>query len=330
MIEIVGEALIDAHFDHELIRPHPGGGPYNTAVALARLGVPVTFSGAISSDPLGRLLRDGLRTAGVADGASLVDAPTPLALVATTETGDADYRFYLDGTAFDDLADLTNLQPHASVVLAGSLALALDPPGVTIEALALDAAQRCSLVVDPNVRPTLTTDREECVGRLERLSGVAAIVKLSRADAAWLYPGWATDELATHLLSLGGSCVVVTDGARGAAAWTRNAAVEAIAPKVAVIDTVGAGDAFNAGLLAWLWQTGCVGADRIEAIEEHELQAAVAYATAAGAAQCTRPSAWGPTVDDVRRVLEDAAHELANEGGRHGCNRVRRRHEGLR
>ena len=84
-------------------------------------------------------------------------------------------------------------------------------------------------------------DREECVGRLERLSGVAAIVKLSRADAAWLYPGWATDELATHLLSLGGSCVVVTDGARGAAAWTRNAAVEAIAPKVAVIDTVGSG-----------------------------------------------------------------------------------------
>jgi fructokinase len=314
MIQVVGEALIDAHFDHDLIRPHPGGGPYNTAVALARLGAPVTFSGAISSDPLGRLLRDRLRRAGVADGASLVDAPTPLALVATTETGDADYRFYLRGTAFEDLADLTQPRSEASVVLVGSLALALEPPGTRIEAFALGAARRCSLVLDPNVRPSLMADRESYVRRLERLSGVAAIVKLSHGDAAWLYPGRGTDELAAHLLSLGGSCVVITDGERGAAAWTRDAAVEVRALQVAVIDTVGAGDAFTAGLLAWLWQAGRVGADEIGALEQIELQSAVAYATAVGAAQCTRPSAWAPTADDVRRVIEEAAYELAQRG----------------
>ncbi len=106
MIHVVGEALIDAHLHGDVIRPHPGGGPYNTAVALARLGVPVTFSSAISTDPLGQVLRDRLRIAGVADGSFRVDTPTPLAIVAAGQTGEADYRFHLRGTAFDDLAAL--------------------------------------------------------------------------------------------------------------------------------------------------------------------------------------------------------------------------------
>jgi fructokinase len=140
--------------------------------------------------------------------------------------------------------------------------------------------------------------------RFERLSAAAGIVKLSRSDADWLYPGRSTSEVAVHLMSAGASCVVVTDGAAGAAAWNETAAVVTGAPHVDVVDTVGAGDAFTAGLLAALWRAECLDRHDLRALDEGELRSALTYGAAAGAAQCESASARGPTCDDVNRVLQ--------------------------
>jgi fructokinase len=309
MISVVGEALIDVHLAGGVMRPHPGGGPFNTAVALARLDVPARFSGPISTDPLGSSIREALRAAGVAfDESVYVTAATPLAIVGAAEHADVDYRFYLRDTAFERLGDQLELvDDKTSAAFVGSLALAVDPPGAAVEEFARGASSRCSLVIDPNVRPSLMGDRPRYIQRFERLSSDAAIIKLSRTDAAWLYPELNVQTVADHLLNLGATCVVVTDGASGAAAWTANTSATTGAPAVQVIDTIGAGDAFTAGLLAWLWRAERIARHQVETLEQDDLEAALAYAAAAGAAQCTRASAWGPCRADVDELMKRIA-----------------------
>jgi fructokinase len=317
MIDVLGEALVDAHDDGDVVRAYPGGGPFNTAIGLARLGVPVTFRGALSSDPFGDVLQQALGRAGVGVGCpGRVDAPTPLALVTRRADGEAVYRFHLTGTAFERTAEQIRLSATAAAVFVGSLALGLDPPGERVAELAVAASARCALVVDPNVRPALL-ERVEARGRLERLVAVATLVKLSRADCDWLYPAAKPDETARRFLGLGAACVVVTDGAAGAAGWTREALVRVEAPRVAVVDTVGAGDAFTAGFLARLWQAGRLSRAGALALAEHELEEALAYGAAAGAAQCERASAWGPTPADVERLLARTTRQTVDttQGG---------------
>ena len=312
MIAVVGEGLVDAAVDDDVLRLHPGGGPFNTAVALARLGVPVTFLSAISTDPLGELLRTTLLDVGVEVGERRVRAATPLAIVGTGVDGEADYQFYLRDTAFEELATgLSPLDDDTDAVLVGSLALALDPPAAAIEQFAADASRNALIVVDPNVRPRLITDRSAFLRRFARVAGVAGIVKLSRLDAEWLYPDLAVELVAQRLLERGTGCVVATDGAFGAAAWTSTEALRVSAPCVDVVDTVGAGDAFTAGLVASLWANGQLDNARRRKLTADHLSPALFWAAATGAAQCTRPFAWGPTTADVLSVVHVAASEAA-------------------
>jgi fructokinase len=312
VIAVVGEALVDAVVDEDVLRLHPGGGPFNTAVALARLGVPVTFLGATSTDPLGELLRRTLLEAGVTLGGRLVDDASPLAIVGTGDDGEVDYRFYLRDTAFEAIAEeLTALDDDADAVLVGSVALAVDPPAGAIEHFATEASKRALVVVDPNVRPRLIADGSAFLRRFELVARVAGIVKLSRLDAERLYPGLSIDRVARRLLEQGAGCVVATDGASGAAAWTATEKLRVSAPRIDVVDTVGAGDAFTAGLVASLWANGELEDARLKRLTAGALSTALSWAAATGAAQCTRPFAWGPTTTDVLDVVHVAANEAS-------------------
>src|SRR5438093_10535488 len=212
-------------------------------------------SAAPSRDRFGRLLEEQLSSVGVVtSGSARVDAPTPIAIVDRDEL-EPSYSFYLAGTAHQALQapQLRGLPDEVTALHVGTLALATDPPGSVVETFAELEARRRALMLDPNVRPTLISDRRRFLQRVERLAALAAVVKLSGADAQWLYPGSTTPDAAQRLLGLGAACVVVTYGRAGAEGWTRSGTAHVATPAVAVVDTIGAGDAFGAGLLAWLW-----------------------------------------------------------------------------
>jgi fructokinase len=309
VIAVVGEALLDAHRDGEILRLFPGGGPFNTAIALGHLGVPACYIGAISRDRSGRQLEEGLEAAGVdTRRVAHVDAPTPLAIVELT-AAEPSFSFYLEGTAHEALrpSHLGALAPDVAALHVGTLALATEPPGAAIAEFAAREADRRLLVIDPNIRPALGLDRAEYLSRFEPLAGVADIVKLSTPDIAWLYPGESPGAVVDRLISGGAGCVVLTSGGEGAEAWTARSTARVAAPHVEVVDTVGAGDAFGAGLLASLWRAGKLGKDAVRHLSRVELGTSLAYAAATAAAQCSRASAWGPAPDDVARFQSDVA-----------------------
>ncbi len=316
MIAVVGEALFDAHLDRDDLRLFPGGAPFNTAVALARLGVPVGYVGAVSRDRLGRKLLRTLVSAGVDTGLTArVDAPTPLAIVDPAEI-EPSYSFYLAGTAHETLDEhLVDLPDQVAALHVGTLALATDPPGNAVAAFVERQAHDRVLIIDPNIRPSLIGDRRVYQRRLDRLVAVSDIVKLSASDLAWLDPDLSVAEVVGRLLDLGAGCVLVTYGPDGAQAWTGSGeSAKVPAPDVTVADTIGAGDAFGAGWLAWLWRHDRLSKHELGRIGPTELEAALRYAAAAGAAQCMRPSAWAPTAPDVDEVLRRSGAPVSRVG----------------
>jgi fructokinase len=313
VIAVAGEALLDAHLDGDLLRLFPGGGPFNTAIALGRLGVPTSYLGAISRDRFGRQLEQTLQAAGVDTNRIVhVDQPTPIAIVDSTSV-EPSYSFYLAGTAHEELKpeDLEDLPYDVAALHVGTLALATDPPASAVVEFAEREAQVRTLVVDPNIRPALIEDRDTYLERFEQLSSVADLVKLSAADLSWLYPDRSERDAVRALVKGGVGCLVLTRGSEGAEAWTAAGSARVSAPAVTVVDTVGAGDAFGAGLLAWLWRFDRLDKAKLGRLDLGDLEAALAYAAAVAAAQCTRASAWGPTTADVDRLL----NAMGSRGG---------------
>jgi fructokinase len=299
VIVVAGEALVDlVAMDSAGQRydAHPGGGPFNTAVALGRLGVPVAFLGWLSEDGFGRLLDERLAAAGVDRGLTrTVGASTPLAVVApAAHGGENEYRFYLDGTAVvsncDDAGtDLTG----AAALHVGTLALALEASGSVLEALVAREGHQLLVALDPNVRPALGLS-DAYRGRIERLAAMADVVKLSEADAAWLAPDQELDALARRWQEAGSGLVVATLGRGGAVTWVggRRFVVPAVAMNV--VDTVGAGDAFGAGLLAWLHDHDGLTKTGVRALDGDAVTAAVAFAHRVAGLTCARAGADPP------------------------------------
>ena len=306
VIAVGGEALIDLIPDGDGLHPHPGGGPFNTAVSLGRLGVPTAFVGRLSSDPFGRLLEARLAESGV-DGRYVLhgDAPTPLALVHPTSDGDHEFSFYLSGTAYADvaIADLPLFDPDVGALYVGTLALATDPPAAAFEQLIEREAVSRLVVVDPNIRPAVCGEPSAYVPRFESWAGRAHVVKLSDDDAAWLYPDVSHDIVVETILELGPQLVVLTLGAEGALARTSAVSAKVAAPNVTVVDTVGAGDAFSAGLLRRLWENEWLDAGSVAELGDDELADLVRFAVVVAALQCSRAGASPPTLDEVTRFL---------------------------
>jgi fructokinase len=303
MIVVAGEALVDLIDEDGALRPHLGGGPFNTAVALGRLGVPVGFLGRLSTDGFGKLLAARFAESGVDQRYTLPsEAPTPLALVHRTADGGHTFSFYLAETAYADLA-VADLPPElgedVAAVSAGTLGLATDPPRGAIEALLERESERRVIVIDPNVRPAVAGDPAAYRRRLERWAGFAHMIKLSDADAQWLYPDGTPEAVADALLERGVRLVVVTLGADGAFAQTATAHARVASPAVEVVDTVGAGDAFGAAFLHRLWARDRLAVDAVGAVDRDALTDALRFAAAVGALQCARAGATPPTLAEV-------------------------------
>ena len=296
MIVVCGEALIDMVTTGDSSRrPTPGGGPFNTARALARLEAPAAFLGHFSTDEFGRMLADQL----AADGASLALAtfgpePTMIAVANIGGDGLAEYEFFIDGTSAPNLTlDMipAELPAQVKAVHLGTLGLVLDPMAKSLAALVRREHRRRLVMLDPNIRPILTTD-PQYRPRLDSLISQSTIVKASDADLDWLFQGLDRMAAARALLARGPKMVVVTLGAKGAVGMTASAEVRVPAPAVRVVDTIGAGDAFGAALLAWLHDHGRLSRDL--RLDREELRAALEFACLVASITCTRPGADPP------------------------------------
>jgi fructokinase len=322
LIVVAGEALVDLVEEGGRLRVVAGGGPFNTAIALGRLDVEVAFLGTLSEDGYGGMLSSRLGEVGV--DKSLVRRshhPTPKAVVHRLGDGRNGYTFELEATAFGDfpISRLPRLRDDAWALHLGTLALAIDPPAATFEALVDREAGRRSIILDPNVRPAIFGDVEIYRSRFERLARLADIVKLSGDDAAWLYPDLSPHRVLELIVALSPRIVALTLGADGAIAASGGARVRSPGIQVKVVDTVGAGDSFGAALIAALLDCGVLGPARSREIDDVLLATALRFAVAASAITCTRIGADPPTRSEIADWLataEAASSEAsANLGG---------------
>jgi fructokinase len=306
VIVVGGEALVDLVDESGSRRAVAGGGPFNTAVALGRLDVPVAFLGAVSRDAYGEILTQLLLDAGVDTSLERrSDLPTPRATVHHGEDGRNSYTFSLAETAFADFPAglLPHLPERAWAIHVGTLALAIDPPASTYEALLDREAGSRRIILDPNVRPAIFGDVDTYRRRFERLARLADVVKLSDDDAVWIYPDLQPADVLELLLGFGPRLVALTCGANGAVARSRTAAVDVPAIPVRVADTVGAGDSFGAALIAALVDERALGPDIDGDVAEDVMRRAVLYAVAASAVTCTRTGAVPPTRGEIDAML---------------------------
>jgi fructokinase len=309
LIAVAGEALIDLVTEAGgAVEAHPGGGPYNTARTLARLGVPVTFFGGLGRDRFGRLLRGQLAGEGVTLGLPEPSRfPTTLAVVGLDPDGIADYSFYLDGTAAADVSaaalrdalEAIAAQPGGLTAFhVGTLGLLMEPVGTAVERLVRDGVPGGALLLlDPNCRPGAAPDERAYRARIAAIAGRADIVKASTDDLAYLYPGVPAEAAAQAMLAAGPPLVMVTDGPRPARAFLPGTVLSAEVPAVTVADTIGAGDAFGGGFLGW-WTAHGLG--RGELGDEELVGRALRVAAEAAALTCARPGADPPSLADLR------------------------------
>ena len=306
MILSCGEALIDmlprkTTAGEDAFAPYAGGAVFNTAIALGRLGAPAGFLTGLSTDMFGEMLHKSLTESGVdCDLAVLSDRPTTLAFVQLV-AGQASYAFYDENTAGRMIApgDLPDLPDKVEALFFGGISLVGNPCGATYEALQAREAKSRVTMIDPNVRPGFIDDGPAYRARIDRMIGLADLVKLSDEDLHWLYGNGSLDDLAQSVLARGPSAIFVTEGAKGATAYTASHKVEVAATKVEVADTVGAGDTFNAGILAALFRAGVLNRAALAKLDDNTLRAALDLGVRVAAVTVSRAGANPPWADEV-------------------------------
>ncbi|WP_326687308.1 carbohydrate kinase [Streptomyces sp. NBC_01795] len=308
-IAVLGECVADAFVTSPDAAPEgalglevfPGGGPANTAVALARLGVPTRFLGRLSQDVFGRLFRAHLDASGV-DLSRAVKAaePSTLGVADLAEDGSADFSFHAQGTADWQWRDAELAAASAGPVAClhtGSLALVREPGGAAVERLLGDVRERATVSVDPNVRPLLV-DPVVYREALPRWCAATDILRLSDDDLAHLRPGAGPEEAADAFHADGAGLVVVTLGAGGVLASLRGRRVRVATPRTEVVDTVGAGDSFMAGFLHALYRAGELGG-RLDGLTVERVEEALTFGTRVAAAVVAVRGANPPWAADL-------------------------------
>ena len=306
MILSCGEALIDmlprvTAEGEAAFAPHAGGAVFNTAIALGRLGAPSGFFSGLSNDLFGTILTETL-TASKVDSqlAARSGRPTTLAFV-TLVNGQASYAFYDENTAgrMLSVADLPALPASVEALFFGGISLVNDPAAGAYEALMTREAGARVIMMDPNIRPGFITDAAAYRARIGRMMALSDIVKLSDEDLVWLEGEGDPVALARGLIARGPKVVCITEGAKGALAVTAREVVRVAAQKVAVVDTVGAGDTFNAGVLAALHQAGALRKAAVAAADGALLTAALTLGVKAAAVTVSRAGANPPWAHEI-------------------------------
>ena len=307
MFIVCGEALFDVFatgdtptgigFDGRI-----GGSPFNVALGLARLGQAVGFCGGIGTGFAGERLMRALTDEGIAATAvARIDAPTTLSLIGLDAHGVPSYAFYGHGAADRLLRPehLAAVPANAKAFHFGSYAMVVQPVAATQRALVEREWQRSVISYDPNIRTNVEPDLDLWRATLQWMLPRTHLLKVSDEDLALLYPGRSLDEFAQGALAAGTPLVVITRGSEGATGYTRSASVRQPPVPVQVVDTVGAGDTFQAALLTWLAETGRLSAPAIAAIDAVALADALGFAGRAAAITCGRRGADLPRRADV-------------------------------
>ena len=325
MIICCGEALIDM-FRTEIPRfgeayvPLPGGSPYNTAIAIGKMGVPVKFLGCFSTDSFGDMLIKQLKANRV--GVDLVVRSEQNSLLAFVKQGKAKeplYTFYTENCAGPGL-NMASIPPSlpdkTKCILFGSISMTMEPIASTIEALILREGSRKGadqmdgapvISFDPNVRPFMIRDRIAYIGRIEKSIAASTITKMSLRDFEYIYPKMAPEKALQKILTMGPRLAICTLGSKGTIALLRKndgSITKVNVPTVSIplVDSVGAGDAFHGALLSWLQMKKKMSRSAIVNLQENELHDAIFFANKAAAIVCSRRGADPPSRKEVESL----------------------------
>ena len=291
MIVVGGEARVDLVIDPDgAVTAKLGGGPFNVARAIGRLESRVAFLGALSTDRFGTLLCGQLLADTVDDSlVQFTELPTTLASAELDEGGAATYHFYLSQTAAPNLYPLP-LPADMTILHVGTLGMVLEPMATTLEAVVAGIDDDVLVILDPNCRPRVTSDRAAYMARLDRMLRRADVVKVSSDDLDFIAPN---DHAAgvRMLLDGGAALVLHTNGSKNVQIHDVTGAIEVPVPRVEVVDTIGAGDAFGGAIAAWWDQAGL---GRQDLHDRDAVRAAVDAAIEVAAVSCTRVGAQPP------------------------------------
>ncbi len=305
-LTVIGEALIDLVPvpGGDCYQAKPGGSPFNVAVGLARLGHRTTLMARLADSGFGRVLRAHAVAEGIDLGrAARATEPATMAVVDLDASARASYEFYVQGTAdwqWSD-AEIGRIPTDTTIVHLGSLASWTPPGDLRIHAAVAGLHRDASAVIsyDPNLRPALLGEPGRARPLVERFVRVSHIVKASREDIDWLYPGSGREQVASRWLGLGALGVVITDGPGGACLFRAGSApVCRPGHPVCVADTIGAGDAFTAGLLGGLSRRGLRAPGQLPGWPSGTLAEAVEEAILISALTCQRVGADPPFARD--------------------------------
>lgn len=319
MIVSGGEALVDlvpagagepGRSTVDLLAPRLGGGPYNVALAAARLAAPTAFLSRVSTDRFGDALLARLRSSGV--DTSLVQRgrePTTLAVVALDEHGGAAYSFYTEGTADRRVEDPGPLPDAVTTLSLGTLGMVLEPGASAYEAvLRREAARGVLTALDPNIRAGLIADPDAYRERFTSWLPHVRLLKASVDDAAWLASGTDTTAAVESWLAAGVAAVVLTKGTDGLAAFTAEGEVASVpGVPVEIADTIGAGDTVQGALLAWLARHGVTAGNDLARLDAEGWRHALDYAARAAALTVSRSGAEPPTATELDTELDAKA-----------------------
>jgi fructokinase len=300
-IWVCGEVLIDLIPGADGVRvPHVGGGPANTAKALARLGHDVQFIDGISNDQYGVMSRKELLDDEVKlDLAMKSDKPTCLAIVSLAENGGASYEFEIDGTAtfdfsLDWLPDPSRYKPN--VLHIGTLVTVIQPGAEVLYDWAIRVAEFAPIVFDPNIRPAVMGDRDRYQMAVEKWAAISSVIKVSDDDMAWLHPDQKYQDVAQRWINDGAALVVITRGADGLLGITADGSVEVPGVKIEVADTVGAGDTVGAIIVEAMIEKGILN------LTDEVLKATLHRAAVAAGITCSRKGAQPPYKHELKGV----------------------------
>jgi len=308
MIISLGEALIDFISQKDLeFKGFPGGSPYNTSVAVSRLGIPGQYLGRVSNDLFGNQLMDHLEKNRV--GTDLVvrtDDSSTLSFVQKQKDGSAEYAFFANLTADKfwkpEELDAVQLPEDTKIIHFGSISMSQEPCGTVLSDFLINRCSGYFLSFDPNMRPSLVPDRDVFLQRFEKLCRVCTVVKLSDEDIEWLYPGEPVETGVKRILDFGTALVALTEGKKGARLITENHSVTSPLFDLPVADTIGAGDTFHGAMLSWFHMKKLFSKEEIRELSSEELTDLGAFANKAAGINCSRHGANPPTMKEMETI----------------------------